>query len=57
MSLITYGLAHLTLLTMGLGTGFRIITTKPLRRVEVPKEIEFKNLPVEVEFEKEEVEK
>jgi len=57
MSLITYGLAHLTLLTMGLGTGFRITTTKPIRRVEVPKEIEFKDLPVEVEFEKEEVEK
>ena len=56
MSLITYGLAHSTLLTMGLGTGVRITMTKVRHEVEAPKEVEFVNLPAEVEFEKEEVE-
>ena len=56
MSLVTYGLAHLTLLTMGLGIGFRITTSKVTPYAEAPKEVEFKDLPVEVEFEKEEVE-
>jgi len=57
MSLVTYGLAHLTLLTMGLGTGIRITTTKVTHVVEVPEKVEFVNLPVDIEFEKEEVEK
>lgn len=59
MSLITFGLADLTLLTMGLGIGFRITMSKSkvTREVEAPKEIEFVNLPVEIDFEKKEVEK
>lgn len=56
MSLIPYGLAHLTLLTMGLGIGIRISMTRVTHEVEAPTEVEFVNLPVEVEFEKEEVE-
>ncbi len=52
MSLTTYGLAHMTLLTMGLGTSFVMTGPRVTPDIAPPKEVTFENLPIEIDFEK-----
>ncbi len=54
MSLITFGLGHLTLLTMGLGNSFRTSMTKPVLP-EAVKDVDFADKPYVITFENKEV--
>ena len=55
MSLTTFGLAHMTLLTMGLGVSFVLTGPRVIPDITPPKEVTFENIPVEVDFKEKEV--
>ena len=55
MSLKTFGLGHLTLLTMGLGNSMRALTGQKPIIPEAPKDVDFQNKPIEITFENKEV--